>query len=304
VPWSYGTLGFLTSVEIQIVPAERFVKLDYYPAHTLDELIQSLQEHSMKSDGNQFVEGIMFSKSKGVVMVGNMCTSAEPNKINRIGQWHKPWFFKHVEGFLKYKVTKTEYIPIRDYFHRHSRSIFWEIKEIIPFGNHPFFRYLLGWMSPPKVSLLKLTQTKAIKKLYESQHMIQDMLVPITHTKEALLLFDEKAEIYPIWLCPFKLENNPGMLHPKGPTEEMYMDIGTYGIPKRPSFNAEKTTRTIEAFVRKVNGFQMLYADTYMTKDEFRQMFDHSLYDKTRNKFECKNAFPEVYDKVSRDARI
>jgi delta24-sterol reductase len=48
----------------------------------------------------------------------------------------------------------------------------------------------------------------------------------------------------------------------------------------------------------------MLYADTYMTKEEFRQMFDHSLYDKTRIKLECKNAFPEVYDKVSRHARI
>jgi len=248
----------------------------------------------------------MFSKSKGVVMVGNMVTSAEPNKINRIGQWHKPWFFKHVESFLgnRSNTPKTEYIPTRDYFHRHSRSIFWEIQEIIPFGNHPLFRYFLGWMSPPKISLLKLTQTKSIKKLYESQHMIQDMLVPMSNLKESLLLFDEKTEIYPLWLCPFKLPNNPGMLHPKGSKEEMYMDIGAYGIPKRPTYNAEKTTRTIEAFVRKVNGFQMLYADTYMTKEEFRQMFDHSLYDKTRSKLECKNAFPEVYDKVSRHARI
>jgi len=48
----------------------------------------------------------------------------------------------------------------------------------------------------------------------------------------------------------------------------------------------------------------MLYADTYMTKEEFRQMFDHSLYDKTRVKYACNEAFPEVYDKVSRHARI
>lgn len=34
----------------------------------------------------------------------------------------------------------------------------------------------------------------------------------------------------------------------------MFMDIGAYGIPKRTSFQAEKTTRAIEAFVRKVNG--------------------------------------------------
>ena len=37
VPWSYGTLGFLVSVEIQIIPCKRFIKLDYYPTYTLDQ---------------------------------------------------------------------------------------------------------------------------------------------------------------------------------------------------------------------------------------------------------------------------
>ena len=31
-------------------------------------------------------------------------------------------------------------------------------QDVIPFGNHPVFRLLLGWMVPPKISLLKLTQ--------------------------------------------------------------------------------------------------------------------------------------------------
>ena len=29
-----------------------------------------------------------------------------------------------------------------------------------------------------------------------------------------------------------------------------------------------------------MNGFQMMYADSYMTREEFRLMFDHTLYDK------------------------
>jgi hypothetical protein len=47
----------------------------------------------------------------------------------------------------------------------------------------------------------------------------------------------------------------------------------------------------------------MLYADSYMTKHEFEQMFDHSLYWKMRKQLDCHDAFPEVYDKVSRKAR-
>jgi len=53
-----------------------------------------------------------------------------------------------------------------------------------------------------------------------------------------------------------------------------------------------------------VGRFQMLYADTYLSREEFRQMFDHSLYDVMRKRLACDGAFPEVYDKVNRWARI
>lgn len=105
-------------------------------------------------------------------MTGNLVDSCEPGKLNEIGCWYKPWFFKHVQSFLDLG-QRTEYIPLRHYYHRHSRSIFWEIQDIIPFGNHPIFRYLFGWLVPPKVSLLKLTQGKTLKRLYETKHMIQ-----------------------------------------------------------------------------------------------------------------------------------
>jgi hypothetical protein len=44
------------------------------------------------------------------------------------------------------------------------------------------------------------------------------------------------------------------MLHPVGDVEEMYVDIGAYGIPKTQTFNPEQTTRNLEDFVRKVHG--------------------------------------------------
>ena len=39
------------------------------------------------------------------------------------------------------------------------------------------FRYIFGWLVPPKVSLLKLTQGKTLKRLYETKHMIQVMVL-------------------------------------------------------------------------------------------------------------------------------
>ena len=42
----------------------------------------------------------------------------------------------------------------------------------------------------------------------------------------------------------------------------------------------------------------MLYADSYLTRDEFRAMFDHTLLDKQRAALGAEKAFPEPYDKV------
>ncbi|KAG4065942.1 hypothetical protein HA402_000001 [Bradysia odoriphaga] len=203
---------------------------------------------------------------------------------------------------MKSNKQVVEYIPLKDYFHRHSRSIFWELQDIVPFGNNILFRYLFGWLMPVKVSLLKITQTAAIKKLYEENHIIQDMLVPISKMEQCLRDIDDAVQVYPIWLCPFNLPNDPGMVHPRTETSQMYVDIGIYGVPQR-SFDAKPVTRRIESLVADCDGFQMLYADTYRTEEEFRKMFDHSLYDKMRTKYDCKSAFPEVFGKVNKNVR-
>ena len=109
-------------------------------------------------------------------MTGNLVDSCEPGKLNEIGCWYKPWFFKHVQTFFD-TGPQTEHVPLQQYYHRHSRSLFWELQQFIPFGNNVVFRYLFGWLMPPKVSLLKLTQGKSLKSLYESKHIIQATLI-------------------------------------------------------------------------------------------------------------------------------
>nr|CAI5844807.1 unnamed protein product [Callosobruchus analis] len=303
VPWSYGTLGILTSVDIRLVPAKKYVKLIYEPVKGLDNLANKFEEASKSS--SEFVEAILYNEDEAVLMTGTQTDSCDTSKLNQVGLWHKPWFFLHVKSFLNHNLSGVEYIPLRDYYHRHTRSLFWEIQDIIPFGNNLIFRWFLGWLMPPKISLLKLTQTEAIKKLYENNHVIQDMLVPVEVLKDSVKLFKETVNIFPIWLCPFLLPQNPGMVHPKKMQDaELYVDIGVYGVPAVKHFRPKESTRKLEEYVKKVNGFQMLYADTYMTREEFRAMFDHTLYDKLRFDMKCHQAFPEVYDKISKQARI
>ena len=69
------------------------------------------------------------------------------------------------------------------------------LQDIIPFGNNPVFRWLFGWMVPPKISLLKLTQGETIRRLYEQNHVVQDMLVPVKHMEAAITRFHQDINV-------------------------------------------------------------------------------------------------------------
>lgn len=80
VPWSYGTVGILTSVEIKIVPAKKFVKLEYHPFKKMDSFVEKFSQAS-KEKKEEFVEGIVFSENEGVLMTGNQTDEAEEDKV-------------------------------------------------------------------------------------------------------------------------------------------------------------------------------------------------------------------------------
>ena len=75
VPWSCGTLGFLVSVEIEIVPSKRFVKLDYTPVYNLSQMIETFEKEVERADTADFVECLVFSRDHAVVMTGSMVDS-------------------------------------------------------------------------------------------------------------------------------------------------------------------------------------------------------------------------------------
>uniref|UniRef100_A0A7E4ZQF1 Delta(24)-sterol reductase n=1 Tax=Panagrellus redivivus TaxID=6233 RepID=A0A7E4ZQF1_PANRE len=303
IPWSHGTLGLLVAATIRIIPAKPYVRLTYYPCQSKAKLLDRL-ENAAKSADNEFVEGLQFTHDTGVVMTGFFADSPPVNaSVNNIGRWYKPWFFEHVRSICTANQEIVEYIPLRDYYHRHSRSIFWEIKDLVPFGNHPLFRYTLGWAMPPKISLLKRTTPKSVRNIYNRRHVLQDMLIPFDKASEAIDLFHEEVEIYPLWLCPFNLPSSPGLIRQRTGTNIIYVDIGVYGSCELEKYHPVDTTRKLESFVRSVKGVQMLYADTYMTLPEFWEMFDGTLYDWLRVKYGCKDAFPNVYEKINRAVR-
>ncbi|KAI6218246.1 Delta(24)-sterol reductase [Aphelenchoides besseyi] len=318
LPWSHGTLGFLVALELQLIKIKPYVHLRYIPVHSQDEYCEKMMELSGAKDKNyatpDFLEATIYSRENAVIMVGNfedVDTPEKQKKVNKIAAWYKPWFYKHTETFLRYE--NDEYVPIADYLLRHNRAIFWVVESMIPFGNHPLFRLLLGWMCPPKPAFLKFTTTKAIREMTFAKQVFQDIVMPLSTLKEQVNTAIELFDTFPLLVYPCRIYDHrrgaQGQL--RGPPQNlltpdtnyaMFNDLGVYGTPgqvkKRQPYNPTKAMRDMEKFTRDVGGYSFLYADIFMTENEFEEMFDLTLYKQVREKYHANGAFPSLYDKV------
>ncbi|CAD5164103.1 unnamed protein product [Musa acuminata subsp. malaccensis] len=323
IPWSQGTLGLLVSAEIKLIPVKEYMRLTYKPVRgSLGELAQAYADSFAPKGGDpkkmpDFVESLIFTPTEGVFMTGAYASEEEAkrqgNVINRVGWWFKPWFYQHAETALK-RGEFVEYIPTREYYHRHTRSLFWEMKLILPFGDQWWFRWLMGWMMPPKISLMKITQGEAIRKYYHDMHVIQDMLLPMHKVADALEFLHREMEVYPIWLCPHRLFKLPvkTMVYPEpgfeldpkqGDTSfaQMFADIGVYYAPgpvlRGEEFDGAEAVHRLEEWLIQNHGFQPQYSVSELSEDNFWRMFDRELYDHCRRKYKAIGTFMDVYYK-------
>ena len=111
-----------------------------------------------------------------------------------------------MEAFLT-SGEGEEYIPLREYLLRHDKAIFWVLESMIPFGNHPLFLFLLGWMLPPKPAFMKLTTTPVVRAMTFTKQVFQDIVLPINKLEEQINKSEELFDTYPVLVYPCRFDN-------------------------------------------------------------------------------------------------
>jgi delta24-sterol reductase len=307
LPWSYGAHGFLTALELRVIPRKPYVLLNYEPVIGLDNICRRFTELVSAKEPPEFVDALLFDLDRAVIVHGDFAELPKGVQPNRISRFWKPWFYKHIESHLE-KGFASEYIPLRDYYHRYTRSLYWHGELLVPFGNHPLFRYTLGWLMPPKVSLMRLIQSEKVREFRDKRNVVQDGLLPLRLLKESLEMFHREFEAYPVWFNAHKtFRTEPqGMISPSSPelAEEMFVDVGLWQVPRivkrKEPWDGRHAVRQMEKWLRDNHAYQCLYAVTEQTREEFWRMFDRTLYDQVREKYGAKGAFMDVFDKVKR----
>ena len=318
LPWSHGTLGLLVALEMRVIPAPSHVRLVYRPFYSLDAYAAEYERLAKAEDPPHFIEVLIFSKNRAVLMEGHLASEAEVREsglpVNAVDRPTKPLFYKHVESMLELGEgqRREELIPMLDYLMRHDRSMCMCLAQILPTANEAWFRYTMGWMLPPNMSFLKGTRPDAERENTIRRQVWQEFAFPAESFAEMVTRAHEGLEIYPLLAYPCKVIDHGGMVRLPGmhgqpyggaPETAAFLDLGIYGIPQRikdgdERFDTVTRVRRFENRIREAGGFLHTYCDVFSTEEEFEQMFDLTHWKAMREKYGAEGAFPTVYQKI------
>lgn len=204
---AFGTLGVLTLLEIQLIPAKTYVALTYIPVVDTKDAIATLRECVIaEKQPFDFVDGIQFSKDLGVICVGHMTDTCTNTPQTFSGPWD-PWFYMHAQSRCSSgskEIPLTDTIPLQDYLFRYDRGAFWMGKyyPLFPFSflNNTFSRWFWDSFLHTRVLFQSMHISNRSQKF-----IIQDLGLPMHKAEEFLDFVDEELGIYPLWLCPLTI---------------------------------------------------------------------------------------------------
>ena len=288
---SYGTLGVLTLLEVQLVEAKTYVELTCHPVVGIAEAIRMIEEatHDTSVD---FLDGILFTKDRGIICMGRLTNVPKAGlKVQRFNRATDPWFYRYAEKRLsKCTGSFTDAIPLVDYLFRYDRGAFWT-------GRYAFKYFLTPFNRATRWALDRFMRTRVMyhalhKSGLAKQYIVQDVAVPYPAADEFLNFLDSLFGFYPIWLCPLRMSDGSA-----GAVDSMLLNFGVWGPGPRKSDKFVEVNRKLEQKVHELKGRKFLYAHAYYTEDEFWAIYDRKQYDTLRAKYHA-TYLPNVYDKV------
>lgn len=297
-----GSLGITTLLELQLIPAKKYVKATYHSVRSIPEAIEKLREET-RNPALDYVDGILFSNEHGVVVTGSLTDSFPASaQVQSFSDASDPWYYLHVKEETRWSVEPvTRYIPLAEYLFRYDRGGFWVGASAFEYFKFPFNSFTRWWLDD---FLHTRMLYKALHASGQSRnYMVQDLALPFSTVGKFIDYTIDSFGIWPLWLCPLRQTRLP-TLHPHcheteadGKTLKPMLNVGLWGFGPAEHDRFVAKNRELERKLHELGGMKWLYAHAYYKEGEFWEMFDRQWYDGLRKKYKAES-LPSVWDKV------
>ncbi|HLI42309.1 MAG TPA: FAD-binding oxidoreductase [Streptosporangiaceae bacterium] len=299
-PNSYGTLGYLLSVTIELEQVQPFVHLRHFrfgsPEACMEAVGQIAADGSFRGHRADFVDGTAFGLGELYLTVGAYSDVA-------------PWRGDYTGPQIYYQSVRREkedFLTIRDYLWRWDTDWFWCSRGL---GlQHPLVRRL--WPRRYRRSdvyrrLVAFDRRHGLTDALNAgrrrpprEAVIQDVEIPLGGGAQFLRFFAANVGMTPVWLCPLRLRSgHPWTLYPLRPGE-VYVNFGFWGlVPLPPGAADGYHNRLVEQEVGRLGGHKSLYSTSYYTPEDFARRYNGDAYAALKRRYDGGGRLLTLYDK-------
>ncbi len=281
---SFGTLGIVSKLAFELVPAKRFVHVRYETYRTLADYQAAIRARCDRRDID-FMDGIIHARDRYVLSLGRFVDAA-------------PYTSRYDWLKVYYQSTATraeDYLRTADYLFRYDRGV----TNVRP--RSWLARLLVGkWMASSQWLWLG-------NKLHwllpaNNPTVTLDVFVPFSRAPEFMRWYEREIDFFPIWCVPYRRVGDYPWLSDgywAGVRDDMFLDLAIYGLPQTDGRNLH---RMFEDQLRELNGIKTLIAHNYYSEAEFWSIYNRDSYAAVKRLTDPDNQFRDVYDKMCRAA--
>ena len=281
---SFGTLGILSKLVFELVPAKPFVHVVYETHADLASYQASIRRHTDEHDVD-FMDGIIHSPSCYVLSVGKFVAEA-------------PYTHRYSWVRVYYRSTRTrreDYLRTPDYFFRYDRGVT-NVRPKSFVGRVLFGKWMTStqWLTLGNKLHWLLRENKPTVTL--------DVFVPFSKAAEFMRWYEREIGFFPIWCVPYRrVHDYPWLADSfwRKLDDDLFLDLAIYGMRQKGDRNVH---RMIEEKLVELGGIKTLIAHNYYGEDEFWSIWNRRNYDAVKAITDPSHMFRDLYTKTCRAA--
>jgi FAD/FMN-containing dehydrogenase len=300
-PNSYGTLGYILRLTIQLERVRPYVRLRHV-RHTdaeayFAEMASVCADRRYDGEDVDFVDGTVFGREEMYLTLGTFADSA-------------PYTSDYTGMEIYYRSLRersVDFLTVRDYLWRWDTDWFWCSRA---FGvQKPAVRRMVPrrWLRSENYwKIVALERRYAVQARLERwrgrperEPVVQDVEVPVDHAAGFLDFFLREVPIEPIWVCPLR-QRDRGRSWPlySFDSESLYVNFGFWStVPLGPGESDGTYNRKIERAVDELGGRKSLYSTSFYPEDEFWRLYNGPAYEVLKKTYDGEGRLLDLYAK-------
>ena len=279
---SFGTLGVISKLTFKLIPAQRFVHIQYQTFDNLQDYQIAIWQHYQDKDID-FMDGMIHSQREYILCLGNFARSA-PYTHNY--GWTRVYF-------KSTQQRKEDYLKTIDYFFRYENGV----TNVWPqsYLGRVFFGKIYTSTNVLRIAE-KFRKIIPLKKI----PVTTDLMIPFSKLPDFFEWYNKQINFYPLWCVPYRVVRKYELLSKaffRKSKDKLFVDIALYGMSRK---NNENYYKISEKKLMDLGGVKALLSWNYYSKKDFWKIWNKKNYNTVKRQTDPKNIFRDLYTKTCR----